>query len=156
LLVIEMLKFTARRLEVFREAVPNLRRVTVLYNARDENPTHFASLTLLQKIAPTLGVTIVEKPIKMLGDVEKALLRISRGTTDGLFLICATIFRDVSKNMVEIAVQKKIGLFGCSPFSVTEFGALLYYGADNYRLGQRSAWYVDRILKGIPTARFAR
>jgi ABC-type uncharacterized transport system substrate-binding protein len=69
-----MLKFTARRLEVFREAVPNLRRVTVLYNARDENPTHFASLTLLQKIAPTLGVTIVEKPIKMLGDVEKAPL----------------------------------------------------------------------------------
>jgi putative ABC transport system substrate-binding protein len=24
----------------------------------------------------------------------------------------------------------------------------LYYGADNYRLGQRGAWYVDRILKG--------
>jgi putative tryptophan/tyrosine transport system substrate-binding protein len=95
-----------------------------------------------------VGVTIVEKPIKMLGDVEKALSGISRGTTDGLFLICATIFRDLSKNMAEIAVQKKIGLFGCSPFSVTEFGALLYYGADNYRLVQRSAWHVDRILKG--------
>jgi len=52
-----------KRLEVFKEAVPNLRRVIVLYNARGENPTHFASLRLLQKIAPKLGVTIIEKPI---------------------------------------------------------------------------------------------
>jgi len=39
-------------------------------------------------------------------------------------------------------------LFGCSPLAVTDYGALLYYGADTYRLGQRGAWYVDRILKG--------
>jgi putative ABC transport system substrate-binding protein len=139
-------EFYGKRLEVFKEAVPNLRRVTVLYNARGENPTHFASLRVLQKVAPTLGVTIIEKPIKVVNDVEKVLLGLSKETTDGLFPICATIFR--STNMAEMAVQKKIALFGCSPLSVTEFGALLYYGADNYRLGQRGAWYVDRILKG--------
>jgi ABC-type uncharacterized transport system substrate-binding protein len=66
----------------------------------------------------------------------------------GLFPICATIFRDLTKNMAETAGQKKVALFGCSPVVVTEFGALLYYGADNYRVGQRGAWYIDRILKG--------
>jgi putative tryptophan/tyrosine transport system substrate-binding protein len=137
-----------KRLEVFKEAVPSMRRVTVLYNARGENPTHFTSLRLIQKIAPTLGLTIVEKPIKVVSDVEKAISGISRETTDGLFLICATIFRDLNKNMAETAGQKKVALFGCSPLSVTGFGALLYYGADNYRLGHRGAWYVDRILKG--------
>jgi len=137
-----------KRLEVFKEAVPNLRRVIVLYNARGENPTHFASLRLLQKIAPKLGITIIEKPIKMGSDVERALEGISRDTTDGLFLICATIFRDLHKNMAEMAGQKKVALFGCSPSAVTDYGALLYYGADTYRLGQRGAWYVDRILKG--------
>jgi putative ABC transport system substrate-binding protein len=50
--------------------------------------------------------------------------------------------------MAETAGQKKVALFGCSPVVVTEFGALLYYGADNYRVGQRGAWYIDRILKG--------
>jgi len=50
--------------------------------------------------------------------------------------------------MAEMAVQKKLALFGCSPLAVTDYGALLYYGADTYRLGQRGAWYVDRILKG--------
>ena len=137
-----------KRLEVFKEAVPNLRRVTVLYNARGENPTHFASLRLLQKIAPKLGVTIIEKPIKTVSDVEKAIAGISRDTTDGLFPICATIFRDLTKSMAETAGQKKVALCGCSPLTVTEFGALLYYGSDNYRLGRRGAWYVDRILKG--------
>jgi putative tryptophan/tyrosine transport system substrate-binding protein len=80
--------------------------------------------------------------------MERALSEISRDTMDGLFPICATIFRDLTKNMAETAGQKKVALFGCSPVVVTEFGALLYYGADNYRVGQRGAWYIDRILKG--------
>jgi len=137
-----------KRLEVFKEAMPSLRRVTVIYNARGENPTHFASLRLLQKLAPKLGITIIEKPIKTVSNIEKALSEISRDTMDGLFPICATIFRDLTKNMAETAGQKKVALFGCSPVVVTEFGALLYYGADNYRVGQRGAWYIDRILKG--------
>ena len=101
-----------KRLEVFKEALPILRRVTVLYNARGENPTHFASLRLLQKIAPKLGVTIIEKPTKTVTDVEKAILGISRDTTDGLFPICATIFRDLTKNMAETAGQKKVAFCG--------------------------------------------
>jgi putative ABC transport system substrate-binding protein len=137
-----------KRLEVFKEAVPNLRRVTVLYNARGENPTHFASLKLLQKIAPRLGVTLIEKPIKTVSEMENVISDISRDIMDGLFPICATMFRDLTQYMAETASQRKVALFGCSPLVVTDFGALLYYGADNYRIGQRGAWYIDRILKG--------
>ena len=42
-----------KRLEVFKEAVPTLRRVAVLYNARGENPGHAKSLALVQKVAPS-------------------------------------------------------------------------------------------------------
>ena len=41
-----------KRLEIFKEAVPSLRRVAVLYNARGENPTHAKTLSLIQKVAP--------------------------------------------------------------------------------------------------------
>jgi ABC-type uncharacterized transport system substrate-binding protein len=38
-------------------------------------------------------------------------------------------------------------LMGCG-VDQTENGALLSYEANRYRVGQRAAWYVDRILKG--------
>lgn len=50
-----------KRLEIFKEAVPTLRRVAVLYNARGENPIHAKSLALVQKVAPTLGLKLAEK-----------------------------------------------------------------------------------------------
>jgi len=46
------LEMYGKRLEIFKEAVPSLRRVAVLYNARGENPVHAQSLSLIQKVAP--------------------------------------------------------------------------------------------------------
>src|SRR5262245_32384917 len=54
-----------KRLEIFKEAVPSLRRVAVLYNARGENPAHAQSLALVQKVAPVIRVQLVEIPIKV-------------------------------------------------------------------------------------------
>ena len=137
-----------KRLEVFKEVVPTLRRVAVLYNARGENPQHAKSLALVQKIAPHLGLKLAEKPIKSNADLERALSSVSKETTDGLFVICASLFREPLKKIAAIALQKRLALMGCRASEVIEQGALLLYGADTYRMGHRGAWYVDRILKG--------
>jgi putative ABC transport system substrate-binding protein len=133
-----------KRLEVFKEAVPTLRRVAVLYNARGENPGHAKSLALLQKVAPNLGLKLVEKPIKATADIEQALASVSKNNADGLFVICSTLFRPFEK-MATVALQKRVAFTGCGG---AEQGALLSYGPNTYRLGYRGAWYVDRILKG--------
>src|SRR5262249_48398140 len=44
-----------KRLELFKEAVPTLRRVVLLYNARGENPGQAMSLAVVQGVAPKLG-----------------------------------------------------------------------------------------------------
>ena len=62
-----------KRLELFKEAVPTLRRVAVLYNARGKNPAHADGLALLRKVAPALGIKLAEKPIKSTVDIEQAL-----------------------------------------------------------------------------------
>lgn len=82
-----------KRLEVFNEAVPTLRRVAVLYNARGENPGHAQSLALVHKVAPALGLKLIEKPVKSTADIKKALGSVSKDTTDGLFVICSSLFR---------------------------------------------------------------
>ena len=137
-----------KRLEIFKEAVPTLRRVAVLYNARGENPGHANSLALVQKVAPALGLKLIEKPIKSTADIEQALASVSKDNTDGLFIICSSLFRDPIKKVVAVAIQKRLALTGCRGPAVTEQGTLLTYASDPYRMGHRGAWYVDRILKG--------
>jgi ABC-type uncharacterized transport system substrate-binding protein len=136
-----------KRLEIFKEAVPTLRRVAVFYNARGENPGHDKSLALIHKVAPALGLSIAEKPIKTTADINQALSSVSKNTADGIFLICATLFRQSLEKIAATAIEKKLALYGCGTRQV-EQGALLLYGANNYRIGHRGAWYVDRILKG--------
>jgi putative ABC transport system substrate-binding protein len=49
-----------KRLEIFKEAVPTLRRVAVLYNARGKNPGHAKSLELVEKVAAALGLKLID------------------------------------------------------------------------------------------------
>ena len=128
--------------------MPTLRRVTGFYNARAENPGHFKRLSSVQKVASALGLVLIEKPIKSTEDIERALTSVQKGTTDGLFMICSTLFRDSQTKITAVAVQKRLALTGCRDRAVSEQGSLLSYRADDYRIGHRAAWYVDRILKG--------
>ncbi len=141
-------EFAAKRLEIFKEVIPTLQRVVVLYNARGENPNHVRRLAIIQKAAPSLGLKLAEKPIKSAGEVEQVLSSVSKDTTDGIFIICSSLFDGVFKKIATKAIQNRLPLSGCSALQVTEHSALVGYATDFYRLGYRGAWYVDRILKG--------
>ena len=60
-------EISGKRLELFKEAVPGLRRVALLHNARGENPMHAARLNVVREIAPRIGLTLQEKPAKWSG-----------------------------------------------------------------------------------------
>jgi len=137
-----------KRLEIFKEVVPSLARVAVLYNARADAPHHTVSFDLARKVAPNLGLKLQGKPIKLSAEVEQALSSVSRETADGIFMICSGLFRDSYTKIATIAGKKKLPLMGCFIPAVPEQGGLLDYDSDRYAQGHRGAWYVDRILKG--------
>ena len=137
-----------KRLEVFKEVVPTLRRVTVLYNARGENPQHARSFAAVQKVAPTLRLQLSERPIKSASDIEQTLSWVSRNPTDGLFPICTSLFVERFENITTFAIEKRLPVMGCSASDVSQLSALLSYDSDRYRLGHRAGSYVGRILKG--------
>ena len=58
------MELASKRIEIFKKSVPTLLRVVVLYNPRGENSANVMRLALIQKIAPTLGLKLTEKPIK--------------------------------------------------------------------------------------------
>jgi putative tryptophan/tyrosine transport system substrate-binding protein len=137
-----------KRLELFREAVPTMSRVSVLYNARGENPGHMANLEVLRRVGPGLGLKIQEKPIKAPGEVDDWLRSVSKETTDGIFVISSSMFRSLFGNIARVAMQKKLAVMGTVASNAIDDGTLLFYDSNRYRIGQRAAWYVDRILKG--------
>ena len=137
-----------KRLEIFKEVAPTLRRLAVLYNARGENPNHAKNLAFIRKLAPMLRLTLTEKPVKSAADLDQALSSISKNQTDGIFILCTNLLRAPFKKIAAAAIQKRLALIGCDAEQVSEQGALLSYDSDRYRMGQRGAWYVDRVLKG--------
>ena len=53
-----------KRLQIFAEAVPSMKRATVLYNGRGETPGHARSLAILQKLAPSLNLKLTPEPMR--------------------------------------------------------------------------------------------
>jgi putative tryptophan/tyrosine transport system substrate-binding protein len=133
-----------KRLELFKELVPSLRRVALLYNARGETPAHETRLKVVREVAPKLGLKINEKPSKSMADVDEVLRAVSREITDGIFMISSGFFRVVCKQILTTAIQKKVPLWGCG----AETGSLASYLNDGYHHGIRAAWYADKIFKG--------
>ena len=133
-----------KRLELFKEAVPTLRRVTLLYNARGENPGQAKSLAVVREVAPKLGLKLAEKPIRAASEADNAVLSVSKDTTDSIFIIGSGLFGEPCKKIPSIAIQKRLPLTGCT----LETATLLSYEPDRYRNGYRGAWFVDQILKG--------
>ena len=138
----------AKRLELFKEVVPSLRRVAVLYNARGENPAHEMRLALVRETAPKLGLKLNEKPAKSVADIDDALRTISKQNSDGIFIICSGLFGERNKKINDLAIQKKLPTYECS----SSADALLFYNPDRYSNGHRGAWYLERILKGAKPA----
>jgi ABC-type uncharacterized transport system substrate-binding protein len=59
--------------------------------------------------------------------VEQALSSVSKDTTDGVFVVCSSIFESIFKSMAIKTIQKRLALFGCSAQHVIEHGALVAY-----------------------------
>jgi putative ABC transport system substrate-binding protein len=138
----------AKRLEVFKDLVPTLRRVVVLYNARVDAPHHTKNLQAVQKAASRLEFKLAAKPIKTVAEVEQVLSLVSKQTTDGIFIICSGLFRVPFKKIATIARQRRLPINGCDLTQVAEQGGLWMYAPDGYLLGYRAAWYVNQILRG--------
>jgi putative ABC transport system substrate-binding protein len=135
-----------KRLEVFKEAVPTLRRVAVLYDARAGSEHHARSFELVRKLAPSLGLKLAAKPIKSTAEVDETLASLSN--VDGIFIICGNLFQQQVKKIAATARERKLPLTGCPTWQIDEPGVLVRYETDVYRIGHRAAWYVDRILRG--------
>lgn len=133
-----------KRLEVFSEVTPALKRLALLYDARG----HYVDLSTVKDVARELGITLYPCPIRSLLAEEQVIHGcLEPKEVDGIFVICSSLFSNLEP-ISRYAEEKKLPLYSCSAMQVADGRGLVTYSPDFYYLGYRGARYVDRILKG--------
>ena len=137
-----------KRLELFRELVPGLKRVLVAYEA--SNPDAVTHIAVHRDAARRLGLVLVEKPVR--GEDEARAVIGSLRKTDGDGIVSLRFLSsNISGFVVELAQKAVLPTMFHIPFFV-ERGGLASYSASLYELGKQAARLVDKILKGAKPA----
>jgi putative tryptophan/tyrosine transport system substrate-binding protein len=139
-----------KRLELFKEAVPKVARVTVLYDPANP-PTVREVKEVLPAAASALGLTLQPLEVRAADGFEKVFAALSKERPDGLYVLGSALLFANQKRIADFALKSRLP----SMFSYTEavdVGGLMYYGADMADSYRRIAYYVDKILKGAKPA----
>jgi len=142
------LSLAPKRLEVFREVVPGLKRVLFPYDPADTYSV--AGVKVYRKAAQRLGIVLVEKPLRTEEEAQAVLSQVQKGKIDGI-LRPASSSLNIPGFILEAAAKQGIPTMFNAVFMV-EQGALSSYGPDEYETGRQAARLVDKILKGANPA----
>ncbi len=142
-------ELTGKRLELLKEAFPNVARVAVLYD-----PANRASVIEVKEIEPAaraLGLTIQLREVRDADGFEKLFARLNKERPDGLFILSSPLMNTNQKRTVGFALKNRLPSMYSNREHV-DAGGLMAYGADRSDSYRRAAYFVDRILKGAKPA----
>jgi ABC-type uncharacterized transport system substrate-binding protein len=144
-------KLGGKRLELLKEAVPKVARVTVLYD-----PALPSSVLEVKEILPiparALKLTLQPWEVRAADDFDRVFAALNKQRPDGLCVLGAgPLMHANEKRIVGFALKSRVP----SVYNFSEYvhaGGLMYYGADVAESYRRVAYFVDRILKGAKPA----
>ncbi|HSE85961.1 MAG TPA: ABC transporter substrate-binding protein, partial [Candidatus Binatia bacterium] len=141
-----------KRLELFKEAVPKLARVAVLYVPNINAATIREVKEVLPAVARALGLTVRVWEVRAADDFERVFAALNKQRPNGLYVPGGgpLMFAN-EKRVADFALKSRLPSMFINKQSV-EAGGLMYYGADLTESYRRVAYFVDRILKGAKPA----
>jgi putative ABC transport system substrate-binding protein len=143
-------KLAGKRLELFKEAVPKLTRVAVLY--QPATPANVVEVKEdLPSAARVLKLTVQPWEIRAADDFDRVFDALNKQRPDGLYVAGSPLTNANQKRIVSFALMSRLPSMYSERVAV-DVGGLMYYGADLADSYRRVAYYVDRILKGTKPA----
>jgi putative ABC transport system substrate-binding protein len=137
-------ELNAKRLELFQQLLPGLKRVLLLYDANDVFAK--AAAGIYRHAAQQLDMVLVEKPVQTEAEARAALAEIRPGDVQGI-MQPLTLSLNIPGLLLEVTTQPGIPTMFDAEFYV-ENGGLASYGPDLYESGRQAARLVDKILRG--------
>ena len=138
----------AKRLELLREILPNLRRLAILVNVN--NPGSVLEMREAEAAARTLGLDVTKLEIRRADDIAPAFEAIKR-RADALYAPADPLVNANRVRIHTLSLSAQLpDLYGFRGY--VEVGGLMSYGADFTDLFRRAAEIVNKILRGAKPA----
>ena len=145
------LELTSKRLELLKDAVPQITRVAILVDPTGTRRVSDRIPSAFEAEAWALGLHLLRVEASEPGALDAAFTTMVEQRADALVLMDSRIFRTHRHRLLELALMHRLPTI--APIrSYAEAGSLLAYGADPSDLCRRSAVFVDKILKGAKPA----
>jgi putative ABC transport system substrate-binding protein len=138
------LELAPKRLQIFQEILPGLKRVLYVYDASDAQGV--AEAQAYRAAARHLWIELVEKPVQTQEEAQTTLTQVRKSEVDGI-LKPHSLSLNLPGFVLEATVQRQFPSMFDGAFW-TEQGGLASYGPDFYEAGRQAARLVDKVLKG--------
>jgi len=127
--------------ELFRDALPGVRRVAALGNASD--PFYRPFFEQVQLVGKAIGIDTPTVPVRALDEIDSALAAMKKDGVEAVVVQGSWSTQYVASLMFKYRLPAaSVGR------SFVEVGGLLAYGPDEIDVYQRSAMFVAKILQG--------
>jgi putative ABC transport system substrate-binding protein len=135
-----------KRLELLKQAVPELSRVAVLWNP--SNPAIVSYFETIKNAGRALRISLDPvAEVRRADELDSAFFAIASARPHALAVLADRFLLAHRKQIVEFAAAKRLP--GMYPYrEYVDAGGLMSYAPSNIELFRGAATYVDKILKG--------
>ena len=143
------LEIFGKELELLKEIVPKVHRVTILSNPA--NPAHALAIRGVKGAAQSLGVQLQLLEARGPTEFDGAFAAMAQERAGALLVVADTLFLVHRTRLADLAARSRLpAAYGFR--DNVEAGGLMSYGPSVPDLFRRAATYVDKILKGAKPA----
>ena len=138
-------ELNAKRLEILREAAPDVKRVLLLGDPM--HPGFELEVLTSERTARALGIQLQWVPTRSVGEVRKILASLDASPPDALVFLPDSVMLESRQLVSDFALRRKIPtLSGWTEF--VQAGGLLSYGPNLAESVKRVGYLAARILQG--------
>jgi putative tryptophan/tyrosine transport system substrate-binding protein len=138
-----------KEIQIFREVVPRIRRVAILWN--DTNPGARVTFEQTRTAATRVGLEVATVAVRSPEDLDGAVEHAAAGKPDGLIVIHDVLTVSHRAQIARLALKHKLPSI-CASTPYVDVGGLVAYAPSLTGLFRRAAVFVDRIVRGAKPA----
>jgi putative ABC transport system substrate-binding protein len=135
---------SVKRLQLLKEAIPRVTRIAVLFNPG--NPAFVTDISGTEAAAKSMKVEVQRFGVKSQAEFEDAFAAMTKRRIEAVMVHQDGMLNANSKALAERARKHRLPSIGFKEYG--EAGGLIGYGVDFLEMYRRTAYFVDKILKG--------